>query len=176
MNERIKKLRKALDLTQQEFADRLNIKRGTMANYEIGRNAPIDAVISLICREFNVSEIWLRTGEGEMFITSPNGALDELAQKYGLSSRSKIIVERFLSLRPDIQEAVADYIEEVAAALVADDSPPVPPGYSRAEMEAEARAEAEEYYREILEEKKTGGRIRSFTRRYRQRRKTGLKD
>lgn len=67
MNERIKELRKALDLTQQEFADKLNIKRGAIANYEVGRNTPIDAVISLICREFNVNETWLRTGDGEMF-------------------------------------------------------------------------------------------------------------
>lgn len=64
MNERIKRLRSKLEMTQQEFADRLGIKRGTLANYEIGRNEPIDAVISLICKEFNVNEIWLRTGEG----------------------------------------------------------------------------------------------------------------
>lgn len=68
MNERLKELRKELKLTQQEFADKLNIKRGTMANYEIGRNEPIDAVISLICREFNVNEEWLRNGTGEMFV------------------------------------------------------------------------------------------------------------
>lgn len=67
MNERIKELRKALNLTQQEFADKLNIKRGAIANYEIGRNEPIDAVISLICKEFNVNENWLRNGKGEMF-------------------------------------------------------------------------------------------------------------
>lgn len=67
MNERIKELRKALKLTQQEFADRLNIKRGAIANYEVGRNEPIDAVISLICKEFNVNEEWLRDGTGEMF-------------------------------------------------------------------------------------------------------------
>lgn len=68
MNERIKALRKELNLTQQEFADRLNIKRGAVANYEIGRNEPIDAVISLICKTFNVNEEWLRDGSGEMFI------------------------------------------------------------------------------------------------------------
>lgn len=68
MNERLKKLRKALSLTQQEFAERLNIGRGTLANYEVGRNEPIDAVVSLICREFSVNEVWLRTGEGEMFV------------------------------------------------------------------------------------------------------------
>ncbi len=64
MNERLKQLRKALHLTQQEMADRLGIKRGTIANYEIGRNQPIDAVITLICKEFGVNEVWLRTGEG----------------------------------------------------------------------------------------------------------------
>lgn len=64
MNERLKSLRAALGLTQQEFADRLKIKRGSVANYEIGRNEPIDAVITLICREFGVNEVWLRTGEG----------------------------------------------------------------------------------------------------------------
>ena len=69
-NERLKKLRKTLDLTQQEFADKIGIKRNTMAQYEIGRNEPIDAVIISICREFNLSENWLRTGEGEMFNSS----------------------------------------------------------------------------------------------------------
>ncbi|WP_148355462.1 helix-turn-helix domain-containing protein, partial [Anaerotruncus colihominis] len=56
MYKRIKELRKALHFTQQEFADRIGIKRNTIANYETGRNDPIDAVISLICKEFNVNE------------------------------------------------------------------------------------------------------------------------
>lgn len=64
MNERIKALRKRLGLTQQAFADRLRIARGNIGAYEVGKNAPSDAVISLICKEFNVNEIWLRTGEG----------------------------------------------------------------------------------------------------------------
>lgn len=68
MRERIKSLRKALGLTQQEFADKLGVKRGGIANYEIGRNEPADSVISLICREFDVNEEWLRSGSGEMFI------------------------------------------------------------------------------------------------------------
>lgn len=68
MRERIKSLRKALGLTQQEFADKLGVKRGGIANYEIGRNEPADSVISLICREFDVNEEWLRSGIGEMFI------------------------------------------------------------------------------------------------------------
>lgn len=68
MNERIKELRKTLGITQQDFAARIGLKRNTIAQYEMGRNLPLDAVIISICREFNVSETWLRTGEGEMFI------------------------------------------------------------------------------------------------------------
>lgn len=61
-------MRKSLDLTQQEFADRLNVKRNTVATYERGKSNPSDAAVNLICREFNVNEAWLRTGEGEMFV------------------------------------------------------------------------------------------------------------
>lgn len=64
----MKELRKRLDLTQQEFAEKIGISRGNIAAYEVGKNAPSDAVISLICREFNVNEEWLRTGEGEIFV------------------------------------------------------------------------------------------------------------
>ena len=78
MNERLKKLRKELDMTQQEFAEGIGIKRNTMATYESGRNEPIDAVISLICTKYNVNENWLRTGEGEMFVEMSYD--DEIAQ------------------------------------------------------------------------------------------------
>lgn len=67
MNERIKKLRKTLDLTQQKFADKIGVKRNTVGQWEIGRNEVTDAIIFSICREFHVNEEWLRTGEGEMF-------------------------------------------------------------------------------------------------------------
>lgn len=67
MGDRIKALRQSLGLTQQEFADKIGIKRGAIANYEIGRNIS-DVVINSICRTYNVSEQWLRTGEGEMFV------------------------------------------------------------------------------------------------------------
>ena len=67
MKDRIKLVRKTLKLTQQEFADRIGIKRNTVGLYEIGQSGVSDAVIKSICREFNVDETWLRTGEGEMF-------------------------------------------------------------------------------------------------------------
>ena len=68
MPERIRDLRKAIGLTQQDFADRLGIKRNTVALYETGKSGISDGIIKSICREFGVSEEWLRTGEGEMFV------------------------------------------------------------------------------------------------------------
>lgn len=68
MDKRLRQLRKTLDLTQQEFAERLGVKRNGIAKYETGVNTPSAAVISLICREFNVNEDWLRSGEGDMFL------------------------------------------------------------------------------------------------------------
>lgn len=69
MNTRIKLVRKTLKMTQQEFADKIKIKRNTVATYEMGRSIPSDSAIALICREFSVNEDWLRTGKGEMFIS-----------------------------------------------------------------------------------------------------------
>lgn len=55
-------------MTQQNFGARISVKGNTVAQWESGRNEPSDSTIFLICREFNVNEDWLRTGNGEMFV------------------------------------------------------------------------------------------------------------
>ena len=67
MNERLKQLRDHLELTQEEFGKRIGSARNTIANYEAGNRVPSNAILLSICREFNVNETWLRTGNGEMF-------------------------------------------------------------------------------------------------------------
>ena len=106
MNERLKKLRKKLDITQQEFADRIGIKRNSFANYETGRNKPIDAIIKSICREFNVNEEWLRTGIGEMFIEEDFFSLDDYAKSNNLTDIEKKLILGFMKLDPKVREAV----------------------------------------------------------------------
>ncbi|MCB6414516.1 helix-turn-helix domain-containing protein [Faecalimonas umbilicata] len=64
MNVRIKKIRKAMHMTQDEFGKKIGLARNSIANYEIGRREPTNSVILSICREFGVNESWLRTGEG----------------------------------------------------------------------------------------------------------------
>jgi transcriptional regulator with XRE-family HTH domain len=67
MQERIKIIRKHHKLTQTEFGEKIGVKGNTITGYETGIRSPSDAVIVSICREFNVNEVWLRTGEGEPF-------------------------------------------------------------------------------------------------------------
>lgn len=66
MKDRIKRLRKESKMTQQEFADKLGLKRQTIAAYEIGKIEPSDSTLLLICEKFGVNEEWLRYNIGEM--------------------------------------------------------------------------------------------------------------
>lgn len=160
MNERLKKLRKALDLTQQEFADRIGVKRNTIATYEIGRNTPLDAVIASICREFSVSETWLRTGEGEMFVKQTED--DELAMVFSAIAASddeliKRIIRAYWKLDDKEKAAVKKLIDGFTPASSSAAVPVFAPAHTLT-IEEEARAEADQQaqliYHQILSEKK----------------------
>jgi HTH-type transcriptional regulator/antitoxin PezA len=117
MKERMKKLRKTLDLTQQEFADRIGIKRNSYANYETGRNTPIDAIIVSICREFNVNEEWLRNGTGEMFLQSNRNADIARLTKELLSEESDSFKNRFISMLANLSVTEWEFLEQKAKEL-----------------------------------------------------------
>ena len=113
MNERLKKLRKTLDLTQQEFANKIGIARGDIGAYEVGKNAPSDAVISLICKQFNVDENWLRTGEGEMFIKQTRD--EQIASFIGTiqSNEDDSFKKRFVSMLSALDESDWEVLEKM---------------------------------------------------------------
>lgn len=106
MHERIKQVRKSTGLTQQEFADQLGISRGALANYEVGRNEPIDAIIAAICSKFAVNETWLRTGEGEPYVKlSRNEEISAFVDEI-MQAQSEDFRRRFVSVlaRLDVKE------------------------------------------------------------------------
>lgn len=118
MNERIRKLRRHLDMTQREFGDRIGVKQNTVAQYEMGRNIPIDSVISLICREFNVNEEWLRTGTGEMFVEmDKEDLLFEWAGRV-LGNRSNSFKKNFVKMLMSLTEDEWELLERKAKELV----------------------------------------------------------
>lgn len=117
MKDRIKKIRKELDLTQQKFADKLGVQRNTIAMYEMGRTLPSDAIIRSICREFNVNEDWLRTGQGEMFIKQTRD--EQIASFIGSiqSSEDDSFKKRFISMLSALDESEWEVLEKMVIML-----------------------------------------------------------
>ncbi|MBR3723437.1 MAG: helix-turn-helix transcriptional regulator [Selenomonadaceae bacterium] len=124
LGERIKKARKELNLTQQEFADKLGTTQNNIARYESNRVNPSAAVITSICRTFHISEEWLKNGKGEMFVDTDNSALSELASEYNLSDKQKAVITAFLKLTDEQKNAIIEAINTAAAEL---ETAPVPP-------------------------------------------------
>lgn len=75
MNERLKDLRKALKLNQEELGKRLGLIKSTISKLESGNSKITEQTIKLICKQFNVDYMWLTTGDREMFNNSNNGTL-----------------------------------------------------------------------------------------------------
>ena len=118
IGERIKAVRKHFKLTQAEFGERIGVKGNTIATYEIGRNAPVDAIFSLLCREYGVNEIWLRSGEGEMFQAMNED--EELADYLGdvmhdepASSRRRLTME-MKNWTPEVWQMLEEICKRLA--------------------------------------------------------------
>lgn len=117
MKERLKKLRSALNLNQQQFSSALNISRSAVAGYETGTVNIPDRTIVDICRVFNVNEAWLRNGTGEMFRQETNVDV-ELAHQVGRLIKSdddftKRLVLEYLKLPPELKTAFEEFVDKL---------------------------------------------------------------
>ena len=121
IKDRIKEIRQAKGLTQQEFADALKVSRNNIAGYETGRTYPSASAISLICKTFSVSETWLRTGEGEMF--SENSREEQISAFMGdtLAAEPEDFKKRFVSMLASLNLEEWKLLEKIAKELVEKD-------------------------------------------------------
>lgn len=113
MNERIKELRKSLDLSQKEFGAQLGVTDAAISSIESGRRNVTEQMVKAVCREFNVNYFWLTEGEGDMFDAVPESVVDELAQRYTLDDLDKRIILGYLHLNEAEREAIKKYIKDV---------------------------------------------------------------
>lgn len=129
ISERIKHLRKTtLKKTQEEFSESIKISRSNLGNIESGRINATDRVISDICDVYGVSENWLRTGEGEMFV--PRTDEQEISLIFGEAlaedgdpRRRKLLMSliNLVSSIPDeALPVVCEYAQQIADALKED--------------------------------------------------------
>lgn len=123
LSDRIRLLISELGLKKTAFAERLHVSQAFVSQLCSGASQPSDRTIADICREFNVSERWLRSGEGEMFHPkSRNEQIFEFAATVAEAPPDDFRAQ-FLSvlcrLSVDQWAVLADvarqYLEEVAA-------------------------------------------------------------
>ena len=147
--DRFRKLRKTLDLTQKAFGERIGMKQNSIALIEMGRNTSDQTIIS-ICREFNVNEEWLRTGEGEMFAPAPTNALESLAAQYPtLTRESLVFIENLVGLSEARQNIIMGFLRQVVEGFgdVEPDTHATPesaPELSEADLHAELDRQIQE--------------------------------
>lgn len=121
MKERIKKIRTHLGLTQQKFADRLGLKRQTIAAYEIGNIEPSDSTLLLICKEFDINEEWLRTGKGTMKkALTKNQEIGAFANEV-MNLPDEAFKKRFINALKKLNEKDWENLEEIANKLLKED-------------------------------------------------------
>lgn len=114
LNERISAVVSASGLNKTKFADVINISQPFLSQICSGAKAPSDRTIIDICREFNVSERWLRTGEGEMFLELSRA--DEIAAYVGrvLKDESAFYQQKLLLFLSRLSPEMLAELEKVA--------------------------------------------------------------
>lgn len=111
--ERIKEIRKTLDLTLDKFGEKLGVTKQTVSRIENGVNNVTDQMARSVCREYNVNYDYLMYGEGEMFDNLPQTIVDELCVHYDLNDFDKALVEMYVSLPAGNRERIKEYMKQL---------------------------------------------------------------
>lgn len=106
MKDRLRSIQKQNKMTMQRFADFLGIPKPTLEGYMYGTRTPNTAFINLVCDRFNVSEEWLRTGDGGM---------------YAPVDREKAVYDAIKKARPDMPDSFPKDFAAAMAKLSEDD-------------------------------------------------------
>lgn len=117
IGDRIKLLRKEMNLTQAEFANKIGLKQAAIGLFENGTRNVTDRNIMSICEAFGVNEDWLRTGQGNMYreLDTDCGLAAEIGKLLGADDEwTKNAVLQFLKLPPERREVIKNFITTLA--------------------------------------------------------------
>lgn len=117
INNRVKELRKYLHLSQENFGDKIGLKKAQISKIETGGSSVTGRVFDSICREFRIRAAWLREGTGEMF---EDDEVDELTASYHLDAFGASLVREYLRLNEEQQAVVRNYFYNVVMPLTND--------------------------------------------------------
>lgn len=114
MKDRIRLVRKHMNMTQTEFGDAIGVTLAALSKYEIGKVVPDKSIRMLICEKFNVNETWLETGEG---VPYKEGLIPELANALRNMPTVAAALERLL---PRMSVEDFEHIDAMVRKIVED--------------------------------------------------------
>ena len=153
-NQRLKQLRLALHLSQENLGTALGITRSGVSSIESGSRKLSEKHIKLLLAAYpNINENWLRTGEGNMFQDNDKSILGELTTKFHLDNLDIKIREAYLKLPSEQRAVIKHFIAGIAAETVADPIQLELDAY-RNELEAEHEAQTSSVFDECAEDAK----------------------
>lgn len=117
LRDRIKKIREDAHLTQEKFAQRIGIKRNTVATYETTNKIPMDTIITSICREFDVNKEWLVNGIGSPYIEISRGL--QITRFLGevLKEQDDSFKKRFVNVLAKLELSDWKVLENIAESI-----------------------------------------------------------
>ena len=124
MNDRIRAVRADAGISQEKFANSLNLSRQYVALLETGERVPSDRTVSDICRVYSVREDWLRSGSGERYVQKEPDHVRQLVEEKELPPRMVDLLNRVMSLDPAVQESIVELVENIAKAYSSGSDPP----------------------------------------------------
>lgn len=110
--ERVREIRKELNLTLEKFGEKLGVGKTAISKIEKGRVNLSDQMAISICREYNVNYDFLIDGEGEMFDDLPQTVLDELCAQYDLDDLDRSLVEMYLEMPEQVRDCLKQEIRK----------------------------------------------------------------
>lgn len=112
--DRIKYLRRVLNIKQQEMALKLNLQSGSLSDIERKKTKTVTyRVINDICREYSVNEEWLRYGQGEIFVRPDTFSLDEYAKKNNLTDLELDIIKGYMELDSNLRQSLMSHFKSI---------------------------------------------------------------
>lgn len=113
LNERISYIIEKLGMTKTAFAERLNVSQAFVSQLCSGIKQPSERTVMDICREFRVNYLWLTEGKGDMFTSTTESVVDELAEDYHLDDIDKKIIENYLQLDDNQRKVLKEYFRKI---------------------------------------------------------------
>ena len=108
--ERVRNVRKGLNLTLEEFGEKLGVRKTAISKIERGENSLTDQMAKAICREYNVNYEYLIYGTGDLFEVLPETVMDELCAQYDLDELDRQIIDIYVSLPKELRDKVKAYV------------------------------------------------------------------